>query len=160
MKVLNKDKENAIKELKVFITLKAKECMAYGWNYHLCENAPERFKGLKEKTLNYNIPISKEGSNKNINGSEVNNVLRFWHDDTHVTLNKSFSEKGELAVIKEHLKDGKEYGLSNLALFILKADTEGQVKYYFKHKEFVNNQAAFIDTCIQYDIKHAMRFKH
>mgnify|MGYP006889592479 CR=1 FL=1 len=53
------ERDAAIEELKFFITCKAKECMAYGWNFYLDDNAPESFKELKEPQIGYFVyPIS------------------------------------------------------------------------------------------------------
>ena len=158
--MLESTKKAAISELKVFIQLKAREVEAYGWRYHTTDNAPETFSDLKERTVNRNIPIATAGNDQTIYGPTINTMFRFWHDVNHLELDQGFSLSGELAVIKQHLKEGQEFGLSHLALRILEADTKGQVLYYFKHKRFVKNQSAFIDTCLQLGINRAVRFNH
>lgn len=154
------ERDKAIQELKVFLTLKAKECIGRGWNYYLTEDAPETFRELKERSKGLTIPIASYGSDSSIYGNHVNSLFRFWHDVTHLELDEGFSVDGELKVIGQHLKEAKEFRLSPLTMDILKADTEGQVLYYDRHKEFVRNQSAFIDSCLQHGIGVAVAYEH
>ena len=107
------------------------------------------------------IPIADYGSNTSIYSSSHSNTLfRFWHDVLHLENNLGFNFSDEMAVADLHIQAAKEFNLSGLAIRILEADTKGQVKYYFKHKEFVNNQEAFVQSCIKLGIKNAIKLKH
>ena len=157
----NKEQQAALEELKSFIELRADVCLGRGWSYFSTNKAPESFKALKERTLNKHIPIADYGSDTSIYGSKkINTLFRFWHDVTHIELNQGFSKAGEYAVIEQHLKEAKEAGLSSLAQYILDIDTRGQVDYYFRHKEFVVTQDAFLDTCLKHGITKAIKVKH
>lgn len=161
LNILEKDFNNAVKEVEFFVTLRVKECIARGWSYYVTDNAPESFKELKERSSNFCIPISNNGCEATIYSSaKFNHMFRFWHDVTHIELNSGFSLNGEMKVIKHHLKEAQEMNLSELAINILRADTEGQVKYYYRNKEFVNNQKAFVQTCLQLGINKAIAYKH
>jgi len=154
-------KKLAIEELRVFITAKVEESQARGWSYKTTENAPESFKDLKAQTVHKCMPIASYGCDTSIYGdAKTNEMFRFWHDVTHLELDEGFSKSGEYAVIKDHLQEARLYGLSALATLILKIDTMGQVDYYFRHKEFVNNQDAFLDTCLQRGMSLAIKVKH
>lgn len=154
------EKNRAIEELKFFITCMARNCQGYGWSYYLDDNAPESYQELTRRSNDMIIPIATAGSETTIYGKYVNTKFRFWHDVTHLELDKDFTFEGEMEVIKKHIEEGLAFGLSELALDILRADTEGQVKYYYHHKDFVSNQAAFIDSCLQHGINTAIAYKH
>jgi hypothetical protein len=158
--ISEEEKYKAIEELKFFITCKARECEGYGWSYYLDDDAPESYKELVERSSTMHIPIATAGSETTIYGADVNSKFRFWHDVTHLELDSDFSLEGELKVIEKHIREGAEFGLSELALDILKADTEGQVRYYYRHKEFIDNQEAFIDTCLKIGMRRAIAYAH
>ena len=73
---------------------------------------------------------------------------------------KGFSKAGEYSVIEQHMRELESFGVSSLAREIFYFDTIGQVDYYFHHKEFVNNQMAFLDTCLQLGLRYAVKAKH
>lgn len=156
---LIKDIDSAVEELKSFFALMAIDCRGRGWTYYLDDNAPEAFKDLKERTVGQRIPIATSGSDTSIYGFEANSNFRFWHDVTHLELDKGFSETGEKTVIERHRVQAIEYGLSSLALTILMIDTLGQVEYYFHNKEFVNNQETFIHTYLNQGKQCAMALR-
>lgn len=159
--ILESIKKQAISEVSKFIEYKTLECYSRGWAYLPTNNAPESFKALKASTLGKIIPVADYGCNTSIyEKPEINIKFRFWHDVTHLELDEGFSVSGETSVIKCHLKEAKDYGLSPLAMEILEADTIGQVLYYNKYKEFVVNQMAFLDTCLQHGLSKALGFKH
>lgn len=159
--VMPNEKANAIREISSFIMAKANECYAKGWCYFTDSDAPETYKALKEHKKSKLIPIASYGSSTSIYGcKEVNEMFRFWHDVVHLELDIDFSKKGESRVAREHIKQGQAYGLSSLALSILHADTKGQIDYYFRHKEFVGNQDAFVDSCLKHGISTAIKVKH
>ena len=112
------------------------------------------------RTINKKIPIADYGSDTSIYScKQTNTLFRFYHDVTHLTLDKGFSKSGEYSVIEQHIKEAKEFGISELALRILIIDTRYQVDYYFHHKEFVNDQYQFMLDCLamgwnQVTIKH------
>ena len=152
-------KINAIKELRQFISYKASQCMLSGWSYELNDDAPESFKALKATTKDKHILIATAGNEGTIYGEHVNSLFRFWHDVTHITLNSGFSLEGETKVINQHIAEAIDYGLSPLALEILKADTLGQVHYYYKNKRFVSDQVAFIDCVLNNGLKNTLKVK-
>lgn len=159
--ILETTKQKAIAEVAALIELKTLECLSRGWAYRPTDNAPESFKELKAKTVGGVIPVADYGCDKSIyKDASINIKFRFWHDVTHLELDQGFSVSGETSVIEAHMAEAKEFGLSYLALEILKADTIGQVLYYDKFKEFVNDQSAWLDSCLQHGIKKALGFKH
>lgn len=158
---LDAELKAAKQELSAFIKLMAHECMAQGWAYRPTENAPETFKDLKEQTHGFVIPIADYGCENTIYDNAHTNILfRFWHDKLHLENNLGFNTQDENKVADLHLEAGREYGLSDLALEILSADTKGQVAYYAKHKQFVGNQSAFVDSCLQHGVRIACGVRH
>ena len=153
-------KKSAIEELKAFITYKADSLIKGGWSFELNDNAPETFKDLKESTVNgKHLLIATAGNATSIYGEHVNSLFRFYHDVTHLTLDSGFSLEGETKVINQHITDAIDYGLSSLALEILKADTLGQVQYYYKNKRFVSDQIAFIDCVLNNGLKNTLKVR-
>ena len=166
--VLNTTRDAAIKELATFIEYAAHGAMVKGWTFRPTDQAPESYKALKAATVDNGtqvIPVADYGCDSTIYGKgeagkHLNILFRFWHDVTHLELDSDFSQAGEYRVINQHLKDARAYGLSDLAMCILRADTIGQVDYYFRHGQFVGDQAAFVDSCIQHGIRKAISVKH
>lgn len=152
-------KMTAIHEIKLFITFKAEELKKGGWSFELNDNAPESFKALKNTTKNKHLLIATAGNSTSIYGEHVNSLFRFYHDVTHLTLDKGFSLDGETTVIDQHIRDAKVYGLKGLAMQILIADTLGQVQYYYKNKRFVSDQAAFIDCVLNNGLKNTLKVR-
>jgi hypothetical protein len=152
----------AINEVETFVLSMAIACHHKGWRAVVSDNAPSTFKELKSQCLESKIiTIERAGSDKSIYSSAyVNSCFRFYHDVTHLTLDKGFSVLGESTVIDSHKADAVKFGLSPLAMRVLEADTIGQVLYYQKHKTYVLNQRAFLDSCLQYGVKMALNFKH
>ena len=157
---LESQKQAAYAELAAFIEHQAAMLRGVGWSYHATADAPESFKALKEQTRNRCIPVANYGCDKSIYSHSVNVMFRFYHDAVHLEHNLGFNFDDEMAVADIHMADAKAYGLSDLAMQALVADTRGQVGYYFKHKEFVDNQAAFVSSCLDLGINNAMRVKH
>lgn len=153
--ILEKDFNQAVEELRVFLEIMAKAAELRGWTYYATSDAPESYKDLKAMTKNKCIPIADYGSDTSIYGKDINTLFRFYHDVTHLEQDWPFSEKGETLTVEKHRQDGIEYGLSPLALRILWADTYGQVRYYYRNKRFVNNQLDFVWMCLQVGIGKA-----
>ena len=154
-------KKAAINEIKAFIEFSANKCKTRGFDYFGTDTAPEGFKALKEMTVNKLIPIANYGCDTSIyNCVDTNILFRFYHDVTHLELNEGFSKVGEYAVINQHLEELRAFGASSLAIEIFYFDTIGQVDYYFHHKEFIDNQAAFLDSCLQLGLVYALKVKH
>lgn len=159
--ILESVKTAAIEEIKNFIAHSALDAKLRGFSFFPTDSAPEGFKALKEQTINKKIPIANYGCETSIYGCKDTNILfRFYHDVTHLELNQGFSKAGEYAVINQHLKEMKAFGVSDLALNIFYYDTIGQVDYYFKHKAFIDNHMAFLDSCLQLGLKYALMAKH
>lgn len=133
-----------ILELEIAINKMAGLWLAKGYSYTVTEEATDSFLSLVEDSKSKHINISSIGCDTSIYSPIVNLQFRFWHDCTHCLLNSDFSLEGETKVINYHLQELKMLGLSSGALALFHADTIGQVRYYYKHKQFVKDQYAFI----------------
>ncbi len=159
--ILEEHYKKAVKEVEFLVKMQAQTLRGFGWSYYTTDNAPESFRKLKERTRKMIIPIADYGNDTSIySSSSINTLFRFWHDVLHLENNLDFSYTSEMKVANLHLETAKYFNLSSLALEILAADTKGQVEYYFKHNEFVNNQEAFVQSCLKHGIKKAIKFKH
>lgn len=159
--VLERDFNSAVKEIEFLIKLKAQEKRAYGWSFYLSNEAPETYKELLEYADSMVIPINCNGSSSSIYSKpHINTLFRFWHDVIHIEEGLGFTLMDEGKVADIHIEEGREFGLSSLALQILEADTKGQVEYYYKHNKFVDNQKAFVQSCLRIGIRNSIRFPH
>ena len=57
------------------------------------------------------------------------------------------------------LAELRELGVSDEALEVFTADTIGQVRYYYEHKEFVKDQERFITACLTQGLEQAVLIK-
>ena len=151
--------QSALNELKTFIGTRADDLRAQGLTMLLTNKSYNSFKAMRRDFLASDkvITISTEGNEGTMYGEATNLAFRFWHDATHLRLDEGFSLEGELAVIKEHMKEAFDAGLSDTAMDMLRADTLGQVKYYFEHKEFVSNQSLFVENCLYHGIASTVK---
>lgn len=160
-KNLQESKQKAIIELIAFITDRADYCInTYDYSFYCTDKGPESYKDLKAMTINRHIPIADYGNDKSIYGAKYNIAFRFYHDCLHLIHDLGFSTLDELKISEIHMRQGYVFGLSSLALQMLEADTKGQVLYYANQNEFVNNQIAFIDSCLDKSINVAVRIPH
>ena len=112
--------------------------------YTPCSDAPNNWKTLSKYTHKDTIPVYS-GASKTAIYSEAGNIaFRAVHDYFHLLLRADFSQSGERRAIMQHARELKELGCSPQALKVFLHDTWSQVKYYYKHKQFINNQSAFI----------------
>lgn len=147
----------AVDELSCFIIRQAGECLYNGWSFLKMNEAPETWEELKKCRDSFFIPIASYGQDTSIYGERINTYFRFWHDVCHIENNLSFSYEDEIKVSNMHIKQAEDEGLSKLAIAILKIDTIGQTEYYKIHKKFIDNQLAFVQTCLQVGIANACR---
>ncbi len=149
--------QQVLNELKQFITDMAMHCIKQGYAFNVTDKAYDSFKQLKaDYEVNGKLTISSTGSESAIYGESVNILFRFYHDVTHIKLDRGFNTASELAVVAVHMDDARVYGLSPDACAMLYADTAGQVLYYAKHKTFINDQAAFITDLLERGSDYAL----
>ena len=131
-----------------------------GTTYNVTDKPMNGYRAMQAQydTTNH-ITVSSEGCDTAIYGTVPNIAFRFWHDCIHCELRRDFSLAGEKAVIEYQIQELFEYGISNGAMNIFIADTLGQVRYYYKHKEFVKDQARFITACLTQGITKAISIK-
>jgi hypothetical protein len=111
------------------------------------------FSKFKADTLEKGyIVVSREGCANTIYGSEEMNIkARVWHDEIHLATNLNFSKEAELKVSK--IQEAFVYAYVSYhhgeeraeeARRLIGLDIAGQSLYYAKHKEFLDDQFAFI----------------
>ena len=155
--ILESDFNQAVEDIKLFLLDMALKARHRGWSFTTTDKAPESYSALKAASVDKCIPIADYGSDTSIYGKEINTLFRFYHDVTHLENDWSFNKASETLTAEKHKADAIAFGLSPLALKILWADTFGQVEYYFKRKQFVNNQLDFVYMCLQVGINTACR---
>jgi len=154
-KVLNEDRNNAVAELTKFIVSTSILLEKCGWSWFIetDRTITERFR--PELALARRIPITPDGNEHTIYSPTVNMLGRFWHDSVHLQLGLGYNLEDELIVIQAQVRSLNEAGLSLLAQEIFYADMYGQACYYDRHHNFVVNQDAFVDACLQHGIRTA-----
>lgn len=117
----------------------------------IAEKTTNSFKEFKQEVENNNgmMIISSEGCEKTIYGNAYLNILaRAWHDEIHLAHNLDFSMKDEFLVSdiqSGQLRNSTEdVQLGDDMATIIELDIKGQVIYYDRYKEFVDNQLLFV----------------
>lgn len=122
------------------------------------DTAPDSLKRLKaEYAERGRITVFGGSSDKTIfgvHGAEVNHAFRAWHDWCHLSLNADFSMDGEARAcelqarhIRTYYGDG-DTGQELVA--ILYAEVVGQASHYYRYKEYVQDQRAFVEAYIKH----------
>lgn len=157
-KYINEQFQDAVAELEEFLEIKDSQLRELGWSWYLSEKgAPETLEELV--ACGTMLPISSEGCDKTIYSEPFcNQQARFWHSVERIGLEKNFPLFDKLDVIAHQFGQLHDE-VSSLALKIFWADMVGQAFYYDDHKEFVDNQRAFVECAVQRGIQFAIRFK-
>jgi len=160
-RVLHADKMVAVKELTAFMVSTAGILSKSGWTWYASGDRAitESFTALKK--CGNSLPISIYGSEGTVYGDRfINSLNRFWHDVTHLQLDLGYSLEEEYKVIRSQLTVMELHGLSPLAREIFWCDMWGQALYYDRYCSFVENQNAFVDSCLRHGITTATIAKH
>lgn len=159
--MLERVKQSAYDELATFIQFKATSLELQGWRYRPTSNPTLcTWELLQKSKRDRVIWVSSDNSEQSIYTPDINILFRFYHDYLHLTMGLDFSYDSEIAVAKQHYKDGIDFGLSYTALKALRAETVGQLKYHRKYGEHVVNQRAFADSYIDKGENAALSCKH
>lgn len=141
----------------------AEQLVGFGWRPQV--DAPSQFNTLKRAYLasmltGQPLPISSEHSAETIYTSAgVNEAFRFWHDVTHVRMDKGFDLSGEIAVALAHLGvlQAAGWGSGSLEYELLHADTLGQALCNELTGKFPVDQACFGRRAITTSLGKAIR---
>lgn len=123
-------------------------CGLYSWAAH---NGWYAADGEGERPW---LPVYDGGCGQTIYSSpQVNCAFRAWHDSLHLNLHEDFSLAGELRVWEEHrrvLQENKyRYHFTDDDIAAMRMDVEGQVRYYYVHKQYVEDQRRFVSDCLR-----------
>ena len=134
--------------------------------YYLTDKAPSTFKELIEYRHCNVLPVYVGGSENTIYKHAYQNYnFRFVHDLHHIKLNKDFSFEGERITIVSHYEKLKKWLFDAcvfdcpksdihfikeqvLKLFLI--DTMGQIQYYYREGEYVDNQLEYAMSLMKY----------
>jgi hypothetical protein len=100
------------------------------------------------------MPVYDGGSDKTIySHARYNYAFRAWHDKVHLELDAGFGKLDEIRVCNEQVRQARArfvmLALSEEDIRAVIADVAGQVLYYYKHGEFVKDQALFVGACLE-----------
>lgn len=126
-------------------------------------NAPSDYQSLViARKVCERLPVFDGGCEATIYPSPaVNHAFRAWHDAIHLTLCAGFDAPGELAVAREHERQARAAGLSELDVCTLFFDTWGQFRYAEMHGgAFPTDQAAFVAACFARGMSAAILETH
>lgn len=149
-----------IRELSTAFKVMRNRYLESGIEYTTTANSMDSYKAMqKHFDDTKHITISTVGNDTAIYGTTANIAFRFWHACVHCLLRQDFSYKGEHTVIMEQASELRAYGISEEAMEVFMADTIGQVRYYYEHKEFVKDQRRFITACLTQGLEQAVLIK-
>ena len=129
--------------------------------HHTDEYAPSSFKALKAWDSHADptdsMPVYAGGCDNTIySHPRYNYAFRAWHDRVHLDLDLGFGKLDEIRVCNEQVRQARArsvmLGLNEDDIRALTADIAGQVLYYYKYNEFVNDQALFVGACLEHGI--------
>lgn len=91
------------------------------------------------------FPISNAGNDSSIYGHAANVAFRFWHDMIHFQHRLTTKLEDEIEASWIHAQAvGQRFGQGSLKQRIMRADVEGQARYYFENGNFVTDQRTFV----------------
>lgn len=124
--------------------------------HHSDSNAPSTFTELIDwrawASDTDSMPVYDGGSELTIYSHDrYNYAFRAWHDKIHLDLNLGFGKLDEMAVCAEHVRQMRAhqvmFNLTDEDIRALQYDVAGQVLYYYNRKEYVHDQARFVQVC-------------
>jgi len=139
-----------------------KQLFTGGINYHTVQSGEsiESFTALKQwrddQSIKGSMPVLENGNTSSIYGAELNELVRYWHDLTHLALDCDFTVLSELRVADEHKKQLRSLDVPERIIKLVYYDIAGQVQYYAKHKAFVCDGLAFVAMCDKHNIGYAV----
>ena len=125
--------------------------------HHPSEYAPASFTALKywdkHAEPSDSMPVYDGGCNNTIySHPRYNYAFRAWHDRVHLDINAGFGKLDEIKVCNEQVRQARRrqtmLGLTDDDIRALIADVAGQVLYYYKYNEFVDDQSMFVADCM------------
>lgn len=89
---------------------------------------------------------------------ETNMAFRFWHDTTHIRLNRTFSTEDEYEVANHHLHalERAGYAPSSVEYHLLHADTVGTTYCYAELERFPVHGLQFVLDCLEVGLVEAV----
>ena len=134
--------------------------------HHASPDAPNDFEALVAwfyaSKVGDSMPVHDGANDKTIYSHQRYNLaMRAWHDRVHIDENLGFSKLDELKVCSEQIRIAMQhkvmYRLTEEDFSAIRCDIAGQVLYYYKHKEYVNDQALFVGACMERGIFETLR---
>ena len=126
--------------------------------HHPTKHAPDSFTELKgwasASRPGDSMPVYNGGCDNTIySHPRYNYAFRAWHDQIHLDLDLGFGKLAEIKVCNEHVRQARArsvmVGLNDEDIRAIYCDVAGQVLYYYKYKEFINDQALFVGACME-----------
>jgi hypothetical protein len=120
--------------------------------------APDSFTKLKaweaQSVPGEAMPVYDKGCDRTIySHPRYNYAFRAWHDRVHLDINAGFGKLDEIKVCNEQIRQARQrsvmLGISEEDIRAITADVAGQVLYYYKYGDFVNDQALFVGACLE-----------
>ena len=125
--------------------------------HYVTDDAPSTYAELKPYydalVAGDPIPVYDGGSAYSIYSQpSINHAWRAYHDGIHLVHELGFNLEDEMQACEVqigHMKQySDEYDFGEEDYAAVRADIVGQAMYYAKHKRYVTNQAAFVQSCL------------
>jgi hypothetical protein len=157
--------EEARAVLTSFAMSTARTCadqLGFGWR--ASGHAPTRYELLKLefsfcKLTGAPLRVSNEHCENTIFLSPLANcAFRFWHDMTHIRLDRTFEALDEIVVAHEHLRELQiaGFGPHTMEYRLLSADSHGQTYCLRTIGRFPINQLQFDTWCVTDGLEKAV----
>lgn len=136
--------------------------------HYVSPDAPESYKELSQyyDTLAAGdpLPVAGGGSEYTMYSQEsINHAWRAYHDGIHIVHELDFSLDDKMRTCEvqiEHMRMHHDhYGFTDRDYAAVRADVVGQAMYYAKYKEYVVNQASFVQSCLDNGILATLEAK-
>ena len=115
-----------------------------------CADAPNTWKELQKFKGCKVIPVFNGNCENTIYQKPNDNIIfRAWHDSIHLEYGLSFKPVDEKKVGLIHCQQLRAIGAPTHVINAIYFDVVGQVEYYSLIGEFLSNQVAFVQECME-----------
>lgn len=134
-------------------------------SYYGTSDAPNNWKALQAfkgcLTGGESLPVFNGACDLTIYEQPRDNVtFRAWHDAIHLSLGLSFKPVDEVKVGLEHCRQLRLIGAPVHVINAVFFDVVGQVEYYSRHGQFVQDQKQFVQDCLILGVDNAINLAY
>lgn len=130
----------------------------------LADEAPDSFEELARAVVTRpygdKFPIYHGHCEKTIlHANCANTWYRAWHDIVHLEVGGKFTLPGERVVVNTQMQEMEMLGFSEDECNIVWYDIMGQLLYFHKYRDYVQEQRAFVEACVCKGLQYALAYR-